>query len=174
LLALGGRARGRAQHQVEDALAALLHGFLAVEDGAAVHVHVLLHAVIHGGVGRELDRWRRLAAEHAAAAGGEAHQIGPARHLPGGGHRVVARRVHEHEALLRHLLGIAHHIHQIGAAGLGHGAEGFLQDGGEPAGLVAGAGVGIHLRPLAGRVILPPAHQRDQLFADLAAGGAAG
>ena len=33
------------QHQVENPLAALLHGLLAVEDGAAIDVHVVFHAL---------------------------------------------------------------------------------------------------------------------------------
>ena len=77
---------------------------VAVEDRAAVDVHVVFHALIHRRVGRQLDRRRRLAAEHAAAPGGEAHQVRAARHLAGRRHRVVARRVHEHEALRGHRL----------------------------------------------------------------------
>src|ERR1700694_4756788 len=74
-VALGRLSRRRLQHQVENTLAALLHRFLAVEDGAAIDVHVVFHAFIHGRVGRKLDRGRGLAAEHAAAAGGEADEI---------------------------------------------------------------------------------------------------
>src|SRR3954447_4293079 len=40
-LALGRLAGCRFQHQFENALAALLHGFLAIEDGAAIDVHVV-------------------------------------------------------------------------------------------------------------------------------------
>ena len=65
-------------------------------------------------------------------------------------------------------------IDEIGAAGLGHRAERFFQDRGEPAGLVAGAWIGVHLGALARGVFLPPAHQRHQLLADLAADRAAG
>jgi hypothetical protein len=43
LLALRSLARRHAQHQLEDALAALLHALIAVEDRAAVHVHVVCH-----------------------------------------------------------------------------------------------------------------------------------
>ncbi len=43
-LALGLLAGGGPRHQVENALAALLHGFLAVQDGAAIDVHVVFHA----------------------------------------------------------------------------------------------------------------------------------
>src|SRR5882672_11722602 len=82
-LALGRLARCGLQHQLKDALAALLHGLLAVEDGAAIDVHVVFHPGVHRRVGRKLDRRRGLAAEHAAAAGGEANEVGAARHLPG-------------------------------------------------------------------------------------------
>src|SRR5580698_3793742 len=78
----GRLARGGLQHEIEDALAALLHGFLAVEDGAAIDVHVVFHPLVHRGVGRELDRGRGLAAEHAAAASGKADHVGAARDLP--------------------------------------------------------------------------------------------
>jgi len=89
-LALGRLARGRLQDEIEDALAALLDALLAFEDGAAIDVHVLFHALVHGRVGGELDRGRGLAAEHAAAAGGEADEIGAARDLARCGDRIVA------------------------------------------------------------------------------------
>src|ERR1700735_5182638 len=88
-LALGRLAGGGFQHEVENALAALLHGFLAVEDGAAVDVHVVFHAPVHRRIGRELDRGRGLAAKYAAASGREADQIGAAGALPGRRYRVV-------------------------------------------------------------------------------------
>src|SRR5581483_3681076 len=66
-LALGRLARRGLEHEIEDALAALLHALLAIEDGAAIDVHVVFHALVHGRVGRKLDRGRGLAAEHAAA-----------------------------------------------------------------------------------------------------------
>src|SRR3981081_3742487 len=62
-LALGRLSRGGLQHQVENALPALLHCLLAVEDGAAIDVHVVFHALEHRRVGRKLDRGRGLAAE---------------------------------------------------------------------------------------------------------------
>src|SRR5579883_709130 len=88
-----------AQYHFKNALAALLNGFIPVQNGAAVDIHIVFHAPIHGRVRGELDRGGRFAAEHAAAPGGETHQIGSARNLAGGGNRVVARRVHEHETL---------------------------------------------------------------------------
>src|SRR3954465_14044540 len=89
-LALGRLSRGGLQHEIENALAALLHRLLAVEDGAAIDVHVLFHPLEHRRVGGELDRWRGLAAEHAASASGEADEIGAAGDLPGRRDRVVA------------------------------------------------------------------------------------
>src|ERR1700728_3501783 len=95
--ALGRLTGSGFQHQVENPLAALLHALLAVEDGAAIDVHVVFHALVHRRVGRKLDRGRRLAAEHTAAAGGEADEIGASSHLPRRRDRVVAGRIHEHK-----------------------------------------------------------------------------
>src|SRR5438105_1889871 len=122
-LALGRLAGCRFQHQLENALAALLHGFLAFEDGAAIDVHVVFHALVHRRVGGELDRGGGLAAEHAAASRGEADHVGAAGHLPRGRDRVVAGRVHEDKTLLGDGLGVVEHVDQIGAAGLGNRAH---------------------------------------------------
>src|SRR4051812_12303326 len=169
-----GRLSGRGlEDEIENALAALLDALLAFEDGAAIDVHVLFHALVHGRVGRELDRRRRLAPEHAAATRGEADQIGAAGDLPGRGNGIVARRVHEDETLLGDGFGVAQHLDEIGGAGLRHRAERLLQNGGETAGLVARARIGVHLGAFARRVFVPPAHEIDQLLADFAADGAA-
>src|SRR6185503_7691898 len=71
-LALRLLARGRLEDQLEDARADLGDALLAVDDGAAVDVHVVGHVAVEGGVGRQLQRRRRLAAEDRAAARGEA------------------------------------------------------------------------------------------------------
>ena len=71
----------------------------------------------------------------------KAHHARASGHLPGYRHRVVARRVHEHEATLRDRLGIVHHVHQIAAAGLGHRAERFFQDRCRPPSLLPGEGL---------------------------------
>src|SRR5271154_6423762 len=99
-LALGGLAGGGLEHQVENPLAALLHRFLTVEDGAAIDVHVVFHALVHRRVGRKLDRWRGLAAEYAAAPRREADEIGAACHLPRCRDRVVAGCIHKDKTLL--------------------------------------------------------------------------
>ena len=151
-----------------------MNGFFAFKDGAAVDVHVVFHAVEHGCVGGELDRWRGFAAEDAAAAGGETHEVGATGHLAGGGDRVVAGGVHEDEAAGRHRLGVADDVDQVGGAGFGHGAERLLQDGGEAAGFVAGRRVGVHFGAFLGGVVLPPAHQGDELLAHFGGDGAAG
>ena len=59
--------------------AALLFDGDAVEDVAAVDVHVVLHAAVGVVVGGELDRGRRLEAEGRAAAGGEGDDVAAAR-----------------------------------------------------------------------------------------------
>src|SRR4051794_16302371 len=62
---------------VEDLLADDLDGD-AREDDAGVDVHVVVHVLKKGRVGGDLDRRRRLAAEDAAAAGGEDADVGAA------------------------------------------------------------------------------------------------
>src|SRR3990167_1287100 len=98
--------RRRGKNEVEDAPAVLLDGLLAVDDGAAVDVHVVGHAPVERGIRRKLERRCGLAAEHAAAAGREAEHVGAARHLAGGRDWVVAGRIHIDEALGRDRLGI--------------------------------------------------------------------
>src|SRR4051794_32781439 len=80
LLALRPLAAGDLQDQLEDPAPGLLDGLFAVEDRAAIDVHVLLEPPVHGRVRGDLDRRRRLAAEDATAAGGEADEIGPTGH----------------------------------------------------------------------------------------------
>src|SRR3954471_5764442 len=75
LLALGPLARGHLEDALEDTLSGPLHRLMAIHDGAAVDVHVLLHALEKGRVGRDLDGRRRLPAEHAPAACGEADEV---------------------------------------------------------------------------------------------------
>src|SRR6185369_6844732 len=97
-LALGLLAGGDAQDGGEDLRAFLLDGD-AVEDVAAVDVHVALHAAVDVVVGGELDRGRGLAAVGRAAARREAEHVAAAGHLAGGRDGVVAGGVHVDEAL---------------------------------------------------------------------------
>ena len=89
--AAGEFAGGDGEDLVEDSLAGLLYVLFAVDDGAAVDVHVVGHAVVEGGVGGDFERWRGLAAEDGAAAGGEADDVGSAGDLAGGGDGIEAR-----------------------------------------------------------------------------------
>src|SRR5205807_6078505 len=115
----------------------------------------------------------RLAAKGRTAPRGEAHDVGAARDLTGRAHRVVTRRIHEHEALLFHRLGIfVDRTHRAGPA-LGGGAERLLQNGREPARLVAGRRIVVHLAAVALAVGLPPLDALHQLLADRAVDGAA-
>ena len=99
--------------------------------------------------------------------------LAPPADLPRRGHRIEARRIHEHEPFLRDRLGIFHDVDQVRAAGLGHRAERLLDDCRQPARLVAGRRVGVDLLAVLVGVLLPPAHQLDELLADLAADRAA-
>ena len=97
-LTFGPFARSNTQGMLENAFTRLLHCIKPVEYSAAVDVHVLFHALEQGRVGGDLDRRSRLAAEHAATTSREADEVGAAGHLPRGGNRIVARRIHEDEA----------------------------------------------------------------------------
>src|SRR6218665_502921 len=173
LLALGLRARGRGQHLLEDALAHGRYRGLAVDDLAAVDVHVLLLPLPQRRVGGELERGRGRAAVGRAAPGGKADQVGPAGHLAGGADRVVARCVHVDQAVLRDRLGVFVHRLQVAGAALGDRAERFFQDRGQAARLVARRGVVVHLALVDGRVVLPPFDALDQFRAHLGLDGAA-
>ena len=89
-LTLRALARCHTQDVLEDPFTRLLHRLGPIEDRAAVDVHVLFHALEQGRVGRDLDRGCRLAAEHAAAVSGEAHEVRTARHLPSRGNWIEA------------------------------------------------------------------------------------
>ena len=114
-----------------------------------------------------LTRGRRLAAIGGAASGGEGEHIGAARDLSGRRHRIVARRIHEHEALCGHRLGVVVDVIERGRAALRGGAERFLENGRQSAGLVAGRGIVVHFAAAARAIILPPMDSLDQLAADL-------
>ncbi len=129
--------------------------------------------VVHGRIGGDLDRRGRLAAEDAAAAGGEDQHVGAAGDDAGHTYRIVAGGVHDHEALGRHCLSVADDIDQGGTASLGDGAEGFFVNGGQAAFLVAWGGVVVDLGPEDAGVPFPPLDALDELFADLPADGPA-
>ena len=88
---------------------------------------------------------------------------------PVDGHRVVARRVHEHEAGLVDRLGVFVHRLQRRGAALHRRAERLLEDVGQAAGLVARADDAVELAVVAARVLLPPGEAVEQLLADLRA-----
>src|SRR5207302_2980001 len=169
LLALRLAAGRGLQYQAEEALARFGDRLRAVDDRAAVEVHVVFLVHEERRVGRELERGRGLAAVRRAAAGGEADHVGAARHLAGRRDRVVARRIHVYEAVGNYRLGVLVDGDQIGGAALRDRAERLLQYGGEAARLVARRGVVVHLVAVAPRVFLPPADARDQFLAHRAA-----
>src|SRR3546814_18322770 len=74
-LGLRWRAAGDLEAPVEDLLADLHHGLLAVADAAAVDVPVLGHAAVSGGVGGELNGRGGLEAEYRSPSGGEAYAV---------------------------------------------------------------------------------------------------
>src|SRR5580765_7777488 len=67
-LAFGFLAAGDSEDLFKNALAHLLHGLGAVEDGAGVDVHVLVHVREQGRMSGDFDAGRGLAAVNAPAA----------------------------------------------------------------------------------------------------------
>src|SRR5262245_43828655 len=161
-LALGPLARGHRDHLLEDLTA---HGGerRALEDHAAVDVHVLFHVAVHQRVRRQLQRRHRLAAEDRAAPGGEADHVAPARDQAGDRYRIVAGRVHEDEAARGDGLAVEEHVHHRRGAALGHAAERLLEDRRDATRLVARRRVVVH-RLDAAAVPLPPLVTIDQLL----------
>ncbi len=82
--AAGEFAGGHRQECFEDSCSCLFYVLFPVDDGAAVDVHVVGHAVVEGGVGGDFEGWGGFAAEDGAAAGGEADDVGSAGDLAGG------------------------------------------------------------------------------------------
>src|SRR6266508_3542524 len=142
-LALRSLARGDRHDLLED-LPSHLRQRRALEDDAAVDIHVLLHVAVHERVGGELDRGHGLAAEHRAAAGGEADEVAAAGHETGDGDGIVPRRVHEDEAARGDRLAVEEHVGHRGGTALGHAAQRLLEDRGDASRLVAGGGIVVH------------------------------
>src|SRR5438045_8369806 len=74
LLALARLTRGCRQDETKNLLARLVDGHPAVEDRAAIDVHVVFHALVKRRIRRELERRRGLAAVDGAASRGEADE----------------------------------------------------------------------------------------------------
>src|SRR6266545_4654629 len=161
-LALRPLARGDRHDLLED-LPSHLRQRRALEDDAAVDIHVLLHVAVHERVGGELDRGHGLAAEHRAAAGGEADEVAAAGHETGDGDGIVPRRVHEDEAARGDRLAVEEHVGHRGGTALGHAAQRLLEDRGDAARLVAGGGIVVHALDAAA-VPLPPLVAIDELL----------
>ena len=174
LLTLGGASTGGVDHHLKNALTCLLHGFCAVHHTAAVDVHVVFLALPQSGVGSELERRARRAAIGRPTAGGEANQIGAPRHLPCGRDRVITGRVHVDKTSRRDGLGKLKHIHQVGGAAFGDGAQAFFQNGRQAPGFVASRRVVVHLHVVAPGVGLPPGNARQQFIGYVRTHGATG
>src|SRR5262245_10770247 len=171
--ALGGLAGGSTQDELEDPLAHLGDIRLAVDDLAAVDVHVLFLAHPKNRVGGEFERRRGRATISRAAAGGEADHVGTAGNLAGGRDRVVPRRIHVNETALGDPFGVFVDRVQVAGAALGNGAERLLENRRQPARLVAWRRVVVHFAVVDLGVVLPPLDALYQLVADGARHGAA-
>src|SRR6516225_10805127 len=173
LFRLGAFARSHRDHLVKNLAALLLDGD-AVEDVAAVDVHVLFLAAEGVVVGGELDRRRRLEAEGGPATGGEGDDVAARGDLAGDADRIIAGRIHENETARADRLGIVIDAAERRRAALRRRPERFFEDRGKTARLVAGRGIVVHLAMIARRIVLPPLDDGDELLADLRGGSAAG
>src|SRR5260370_39656782 len=163
-LALRALTRGDRDHFLEDPAADRLER-RALEDDAAVDVHVLFHVAVHERVGRELDGRHRLAAEDRAAPGREADDVAAAGDEPGDRDGIVARGVHEDEAARRDRLTVEEDVHHRRRPALGDAAQRLLEHGRDAARLVAGRRVVVHGLDAAA-VPLPPLVAVDELLRD--------
>ena len=108
-----------------------------------------------------------------AAAGRERHDVAAACDLAGDRSRIVPRAVHEDEPLAVDRLGIAIDAGESRRAALRHRAEGFFQDGGQPALFVAGRGVVVHRAAVADEKVGGMAERRVRRDARPGIGAAA-
>src|ERR1039457_580468 len=152
-LGAGPAARGHLQHKIENLAANLGDGLFAIGDRSGVDVHVVRHAPVHRAVARDLDHRDGGEPDGAAAAGGERQQGTAARRQTGEGHRVVARRIHEHETRGGDAFGKVVDFDQRRGAAFGHRTQRFLEDVAQPTLLVAGR-----------RVIVETAREPIQVF----------
>src|SRR5437764_1838731 len=97
-LAAGRFPAGDGDDFFEDTEADLLDSFGAVENGAGIDVHVILHPIEERRVRGDLDARRGFAAVNTAAAGGEDADVAAAADEAGHADRIVSRGVHERES----------------------------------------------------------------------------
>ena len=164
-------ARSSIEQQLEQFGAEFVDGLAAVENRAAVQIHVVGLTLPQRGVGRELHRRRGRAAVGRPAPGGEADQVRATGHLSRRRNRVVARCIHEHQAGCLDRLRVFVDFGQVGRPAFGNAAQGLLQHRRQAAGLVAGRRVVVHRGAIAGTEVLPPANALDQLAAHFRCGG---
>lgn len=136
-------------------------------DIATVYVHVARHPPVHFRIGGQFDARRRHELRQRPAPGGKRDQIRPRGDLIGDRTGIVSGAVHEHEPARGGRFAKAVHIRQRGHTALGHRAQRFLKDGGQPAALVAGGWVVVRFGVVDGRVVFPPFDAVDQLLRHL-------
>src|SRR5579871_1161883 len=140
-LGAGTTSRRRLQYQIEDLAPYFLHGALAIGNRAGVDVHVVRHPAVGIAVGGDLHHRNRGKTDGAAPPRGEGDQIASSRRESGERDRIVTRSVHEDESRRRHSFRVLVHFHQRRGAAFRHRAQRFLDDVGQSACLVPGAGI---------------------------------
>src|SRR4051794_9030513 len=127
--------------------------FCPVDNSAAIDVYVLLLPVPKRRVGRELEGGSRHEAECGAPTRCETDQIGSASDLAGHSDRVVARSVHEDEALGGHRFCVLVNVHQVRRAGLDDAAERLFQNCCQPTRFIPRRQIVVPLDVVARRIL---------------------
>ena len=161
---------------VDQPIAQLFHRLGAIDRRLNIDIDVVGHGLGRATVGRDAQHRRDGVARGRAQAGGEDDELAAAGDDAAHAGGIVARRVHDNEAL------VALELRRIGIDGvdgavtrLVDAAEGLLLEGRETARHVAGAGVTLaHLGTKGLHVLLVVAHDLEDLLAHLGRGGATG
>src|SRR5690606_28491960 len=151
---------------LEDLLADLIDR-RSVDDAACVDVHVVSQTSIKLAVRRDLETRGWLAPVDRSASRRERADVRPAGDDAGERYGVVARRVHDDEALRRHRLRVLSHRGERRRPALRDRAERLLVERRQPARLVPGRRVVVDLGAEKRGVALPPADAFDERLADL-------
>ena len=153
---------------VQQLRAHFLVGLLAAYDGAEIHVHVVLHALVGATVCRDLEDGDNGIACGCAAAGGENDYLAAPRYHGGNGRNIVTRGVHDDSAVLCRALCLLKHFHDGTGTALADAAEALFVQGAQAARLVARCGLtGAAVLPGGLEVILISAADLDDLVVDL-------
>ncbi len=172
-LRLGFFTRGNSKKCVEDLPAYLFHRRFAIRDAARVDIHVAEHAAVSVRVARDLEYRHTGETDSAAPSCGERNQVDSAGGETGDGNRIVTWRVHENETGRFDAFCVIDDIFKRGRARFGDGSQGFFQNVGEAAFLVARRRVVVEAASELAKIGLIMLNLAKQLFRNFRVSGAA-